>query len=200
MAVISVTNARLHHQQHNKNGNPQSSLFLPPLVRFQEEGDEILEETEAVAVEEIVEEYIPEIDPEPVVDETDLNVDSCEKSLMTTSIYIQDKVDYSIRSPGVLVANAYTVSLFASHNPSSLIRSFDLINVDSIGPLFGAPECIDIGSTSEGERSIAFCFPTVGIREKWEMAFQKWKMCHDGKNIVEIEKDILEKACSQQKG
>ncbi len=119
---------------------------------------------------------------------------------MTTSIYIQDKSDYSIRDTGVLVANAYTVNLFASHNPSSLLKSFDLINVDNIGPLFGAPECIDIGSTIEGEDAIDFCFPDVGVREKWEIAFQKWKMCHDGKSIVEIEKEILEKACSVQKG
>ncbi len=158
------------------------------------------EEAAIPAVETVEEEFVPEIDPTPVVDESDLNVDSCEKSLMTTSIYIKDKYNYAIRAPGVLVANAYTVNLFASHDPSSLLESFDLINVDNVGPLFGAPECIDISSTAEGEAAIAFCFPTVAIREKWEIAFQKWKMCHDGKNIVEIEKEILENACSKQNG
>ncbi len=86
-----------------------------------------------------------------VIEETDLVVDSCLKSLKTHGSYIVDLENYSIRDPGVIVGNAYAISLFKSDSPDSLVTGMDLTHIGHIGTLFGAPECLKLKSSVEGK-------------------------------------------------
>jgi len=48
-----------------------------------------------------------------------------------------------------IVMNVYTLSIFATDKPDSLINSIDSVFISDIKEIEGAPECLDILSDKE---------------------------------------------------